>query len=378
MIQKALLLFIYGYLLVPNLSYAAARWYSDDQVTKGASLYASYCAGCHKANAEGTKNWRKAASNGKYPPPPLNGTAHAWHHSIKVMGSTIRNGGIKLGGTMPAFKDKLDAGQTLDVIAFFQSKWNDKAYSAWLKRNPIPQQEKVSVRRNVAGKNKTGDPRTVNLQKLLPGRTISTPEKTPVNGIYRVRIGNKFAYVTEDGEYALVGNLLDLKNGINLTQQAQARENIPLLRSFPEKELIIFRAEGKEKATISVFSDTSCPFCKKFHREVPQLQKAGVSVRYIPFPRGLDKGPGYKDMLSVWCSVDRNRAINIAMGISKGKLENRNCGADKVLRAGFELGKRLGVQGTPTLYLSDGSSIRGYVTAQKIIESLTRKKIIQQ
>lgn len=374
MIRKTFLLLFSGYLLVPGLSFAAARWYSDDQVTRGAGLYASHCAECHKTNAEGTENWRNKDSNGKYPPPPLNGTAHAWHHSIKVLANTIRDGGIKLGGVMPAFKDKIDARQTLDVIAFFQSKWDDKVYSAWLERNPFPQQEKVSAGKNVSDKNTTTDPRIVNLQKILPGSAISTPEKTPVNGLYQVRIGGKYVYVTENGEYALIGNLLDLKNGINLTRQAQVRENIPLLRSFPENDSVIFRAEGKEKAAISIFSDTSCPYCKKFHKEVPHLQKAGVSVRYIPFPRGGNKGPGYKEMLSVWCSEDRNKAMNIAMGVSKGKLENGSCGADKVLRAGFELGKKVGVQGTPTSYLPDGSLISGYVPAQKIIERVTQKK----
>jgi len=273
---------------------------------------------------------------------------------------------------MPAFKDKLDVQQRLDVIAFFQSKWDDKVYSAWQERNPLPQAKKKSVETNDNSNNTTADPRIANLQKLLPDSTISTPEKTPLKGIYQVKIGGKFAYVTEDGGYALIGNLLDLKNGINLTQQAQARENIPLLKSFPEKDVIIFKAEGKEKAAISVFTDTSCPFCKKFHKEVPQLQKAGVSVRYLPFPRGMDKGPGYKDMLSVWCSKDRNKAMNIAMGVSSGKLGNGNCGADKVFRAGFELGRKAGVKGTPAIYLPNGSLIGGYVPAQKIIESLTQ------
>lgn len=377
MIYKTLVLLFSAYMFSPGLSFAAERWYSGEQVASGAKLYANQCAACHKANAEGIEEWKKTDSNGKYPPPPLNGTAHTWHHSIKVLSDTIRDGGIKLGGVMPAFKDKLDIQQRLDVIAFFQSKWEDKVYSAWQERNPLPKAKKKSVKAEISSKDSAADPRISNLKNLLPGQDISRPEKTPVNGIYQVKVGSKFAYVTEDGRYALIGNLLDLKNGINLTQQAQARENTPLLKAFPEKDVIIFKADGKEKAAISVFTDSSCPYCKKFHREIPQLQKAGVSVRYVPFPRGMDKGPGYKDMLSVWCAKDRNSAINIAMGISKGKLGDGSCGADKVLRAGFELGQKLGVQGTPTMYLSDGSSIRGYVPAQKVIQSLTRKKLLK-
>lgn len=373
MIQTKFLYLIAGILLIPGYSYAAERWYSDQQVSRGAEYYANQCAACHKPNAEGTKEWRKTDSNGKYPPPPLNGTAHTWHHSMKVLSDTIRDGGVKLGGVMPAFKDKLDIQQRLDVIAFFQSKWEDKVYTAWESRNPLPVAKKKSTSTKGSSKNTAQGPRLDNLRKLLPGSSLSTPKKTPLNGIYEVNIGGKFAYVSEDGKYALIGSLINLESGFNLTKQAQARKNIPLLKSFPEKDVVLFKAEGDENAVINVFTDTSCPFCKKFHKEVPLLQKSGVSVRYIPFPRGLEKGPGYMDMLSVWCSKDRIKALNIAMGVSSGKLEPGNCGADKVLQSGVDLGSKVGVQGTPTSYLPDGSPISGYVPAKVILESISRK-----
>jgi len=376
MLQKFFYLFLAGSILFPSVTYAAERWYSADQVLKGEKLYANNCAACHKANAEGTENWRKTDSNGKYPPPPLNGTAHTWHHSMKVLSDTIRDGGIKLGGLMPGFKDKLDIQQRLDVIAFFQSKWDDKVYAAWNERNPLPTVKKSnekSTKAKASSKNTAAGPRLEYLKKLAPGGVMSAPVETPVKGIYQVKIGGQYAYVTEDGQYAFVGNLLDLKNKNNLTEQAQARVNIPLLKAFPEKDVILFKAAGKEKAIINVFTDTSCPFCKKFHNEVPQLQKAGVSVRYLPFPRGMEKGPGYKEMLSVWCSKDRNKAMDIAMGVKPGKLEIGNCGAEKVLRSGVELGSVVGVQGTPTSYLPNGSSISGYVPAKRIIDSLSQK-----
>ncbi len=389
MFQKTLLVLISGYLFIPELSLAEARWYSDEQVSNGATLYATHCAECHKSDAEGTKDWRKTGSNGKYPPPPLNGSAHTWHHSMKVLSNTIHDGGIKLGGVMPAFKDKLDAGQTLDVIAFFQSKWDDKIYAAWQERNPLPEQlinkNSLSVPVGKSDKSdKSGkpvdpvDPRVTNLKKLLPGKSLGVPEKTPLKGIYQVKVGGKYAYVTENGEFALIGNLLDLKNGINLTQQAMARDIVPLLSTFPEKDSILFKADGKEKTVVTVFSDTSCPFCKKFHKEVPVLQKAGVSVRYIPFPRGMDKGPGFKEMLSVWCAKDRVEAMNIAMGVSQGKLDKGDCGAESILKAGFEVGVSVGVTGTPTSYLSDGNKVRGYVAAEKIIKRLVTRKILQK
>jgi mono/diheme cytochrome c family protein len=114
---------------------AAERWFNQDVVDLGSSLFQQNCAVCHGVNAEGTKDWKKTDANGNYPPPPLNGSAHAWHHSIPQLSRSIKEGGIKLGGVMPAFGDKLSDQEVLAVIAFFQSKWPDEVYKVWHDRN---------------------------------------------------------------------------------------------------------------------------------------------------------------------------------------------------------------------------------------------------
>ena len=101
------------------------------QITRGGKLFQQNCAVCHGKQAEGAPNWQKMDANGKFPPPPLNGSAHAWHHPQSVLVDTIRNGTAKLGGNMPAWKDKLSNEQINDIIAWFQSKWSDDIYSAW-------------------------------------------------------------------------------------------------------------------------------------------------------------------------------------------------------------------------------------------------------
>lgn len=116
-------------------SQVEGRWYTHEAVDKGARLFQQHCAGCHGAEAEGTREWKKTDSLGNYPPPPLNGTAHAWHHDISVFKRTIREGGASLGGTMPPFKDKLSESDMDAVIAYFQSKWSDEIYQLWEERN---------------------------------------------------------------------------------------------------------------------------------------------------------------------------------------------------------------------------------------------------
>ena len=111
------------------------RWYAQTQVHRGGDLFQTHCAECHKADASGTPDWRTPLANGKYPPPPLNGTAHAWHHPLSVLRRTVRTGGIPLGGTMPGFADKLSAEQIDDILAWVQTHWSDEIYRIWHERN---------------------------------------------------------------------------------------------------------------------------------------------------------------------------------------------------------------------------------------------------
>lgn len=107
------------------------RSFDFAQITRGGKLYQQNCAVCHGKQGQGAPNWQKMDAKGKFPPPPLNGSAHTWHHPKTVLVDTIRNGTAKLGGNMPAWKDKLSNEQINDIIAWFQSKWSDEIYSAW-------------------------------------------------------------------------------------------------------------------------------------------------------------------------------------------------------------------------------------------------------
>ena len=111
------------------------RWYSQRQVNEGYRLYQANCASCHRPDASGTNEWRKPV-NGHYPPPPLNGTAHTWHHSLEVLHRTIEQGGVRLGGMMPAFGSRLSAGQIDSLLAWIQSRWPEEVYQIWAKNYP--------------------------------------------------------------------------------------------------------------------------------------------------------------------------------------------------------------------------------------------------
>lgn len=108
-----------------------ARWYTDDQVVLGRVVFQVHCASCHGERAEATPDWRETGGDGHYPPPPLNGTAHGWHHSLGVLKQTIQEGGAASGGVMPPFRDVLSDEESVAAIAYFQSFWSDQIYGRW-------------------------------------------------------------------------------------------------------------------------------------------------------------------------------------------------------------------------------------------------------
>ncbi len=111
------------------------RWYIQAQVDRGNALYQTHCAECHKPDASGSQNWRTLNAEGKLPPPPLNGSAHTWHHPLSVLRRTVKIGGVPLGGSMPGFAEKLTPEQIDDILAWVQSRWSEEIYRTWHERD---------------------------------------------------------------------------------------------------------------------------------------------------------------------------------------------------------------------------------------------------
>lgn len=130
---------IVGFIIVSCTGNATkvSRWYTTEQVAMGKPLYATYCASCHGTNGEGDDNWNTPLPGGSYPPQPLNGSGHSWHHSLPQLKETVAKGGTHPGATMPGFADALTDEEQKAVIAAFQSFWNDNIYRRWLGRGGL-------------------------------------------------------------------------------------------------------------------------------------------------------------------------------------------------------------------------------------------------
>jgi mono/diheme cytochrome c family protein len=116
----------------------AGKWYSASQLELGKKVFKENCMVCHGEQGQGlADNWRKPIADGSYPPPPLNGSAHTWHHRMSTLIRTINEGGVPIGGKMPAFADRLSDEEKIAVIARFQDWWPEEIYKGWIERGGL-------------------------------------------------------------------------------------------------------------------------------------------------------------------------------------------------------------------------------------------------
>ena len=206
------------------------------------------------------------------------------------------------------------------------------------------------------------------LVRAFPELKEVTVKPSPVSGMYEVEHDSKIFYATGDGKYVFMGDVLDLHSQTNLTEARRAAIRMRLLNDVGEANMIVIGPD-KPKRTLTVFTDVDCGYCAKFHLDVPALNKEGVKVRYLFYPRTGIGSESYKRAVAVWCASDRAKAIGIAK--ARGKLDMKTCA--NPVESHYQLGQRLDVNGTPTIFLDDGKMLPGYVPAPRLLAMLGLK-----
>ncbi|QXI29617.1 DsbC family protein [Pseudomonas vanderleydeniana] len=207
------------------------------------------------------------------------------------------------------------------------------------------------------------------IRKSLDSLQLETPVESitasPLSGLYEVKLkGSRVLYASADGQFVMQGYLFQLKDGkpVNLTEKTERLGISKLINGIPVAETVVYPAIGETKSHITVFTDTTCPYCHKLHAEVPALNKMGIEVRYVAFPRQGLGSPGDQQLQAVWCSTDKRAAMDKM--VEGEEIKAAKC-ANPVSRQ-FALGQSIGVNGTPAIVLADGQVIPGYQPAAQV------------
>jgi thiol:disulfide interchange protein DsbC len=130
--------------------------------------------------------------------------------------------------------------------------------------------------------------------------------------------------------------------------------------------MIVFKPETT-KASITVFTDVDCTYCRALHRDMEKLMELGIEVRYVAYPRGGEMAGSYGKMVSVWCSSDRQKSLTQAK--NGQNLPEFDC--DNPVLTHYALGNEIGISGTPALVLSSGQVIPGYMDPERLAAMLS-------
>lgn len=210
---------------------------------------------------------------------------------------------------------------------------------------------------------------TAAVQDLFPEKEIIRVGESRISGLYEVIVGPEVYYVSADGEYLLHGDLFNLEQRRNLTKERRASLRTDILNNIPGSEYIEFGPDNPEHV-IYVFTDVTCGYCRKLHNDVPELNKQGLAVRYLAFPRAGPGSSAYGQMVSVWCADDRKAALTAAK--QGQRIESATC--PNPVESQFNLGRGLGVRGTPAIYMEDGTEIPGYKPPQVLLSLVNGKQ----
>ncbi|CNI07370.1 bifunctional protein-disulfide isomerase/oxidoreductase DsbC [Yersinia pekkanenii] len=200
------------------------------------------------------------------------------------------------------------------------------------------------------------------LKKLDIQQTDIQP--SPIPGLSTVMTESGVLYISADGKHLLQGPMYDVSSNppVNITNQLLLKKLDAL-----SGEMIVYQAP-QEKHVVTVFTDITCGYCHKLHEQMKDYNALGITVRYLAFPRQGLSSQAEKDMRSIWCMADRNKAFDNAM---KGtEISPATCKTD--ISEHYKLGVQFGIQGTPAIVLQNGTVVPGYLEPKEMLQMLNK------
>lgn len=210
------------------------------------------------------------------------------------------------------------------------------------------------------------------LQAANPKASYGEVRESPISGLYEVDVdgGSNTLFVSGDGGHFIFGDLYQVEAGglVNVSEKRRTTQRAKIMDAQKLEDMIVFPAKGETKAHIYVFTDVDCGYCQKLHNDVPELNKRGIEVRYLAFPRAGLNSLGYRKIATAWCADDRNKTLTALKGRQNVPL---NVCENNPVAQQYKLGNEvIDVRGTPTIVMEDGSVVPGYLPPDTMVKAL--------
>ncbi len=218
------------------------------------------------------------------------------------------------------------------------------------------------------------DSTEANVKKLLQprvgdGAVIESVTKTPFSNLYEVKIGDELIYTDSEAKFIFIGRLIDTQTSKDLTQVRLDEINKIKFTDLP-LEMAVKSVKGNGKRVIAVFEDPNCGYCKRFRKTLNETK----DVTVYTFMYNILSEDSRTKSKNVWCSADRAKAWDDWMLNGKAPAAAAESCTTTPHEKVLELGRKLKVTGTPTVFFTDGSRIPGAVDAKSLEAKLASIK----
>lgn len=205
-----------------------------------------------------------------------------------------------------------------------------------------------------------------NLAERLPALSkIDEVSKTPMNGLYEIRVNDSDIFYTDaEGNFLLQGNLIDTKGKRNLTEERQEKLNAISFDSLPLKDAFV-QVRGNGKRKMAVFADPNCGYCKRFERDLEKVNDVTIHTFLLPI-LSADSAEKAKNL---WCAKDKSKAWADWM-VRDQAISKATCDAS-ALERNLTFSRKYKITGTPTVFFADGTRVPGAIGVQQIEKMLT-------
>lgn len=191
------------------------------------------------------------------------------------------------------------------------------------------------------------------LKERYPTTTFSEVNETQVQGLYELVAGKNIFYTDSSGKYLFFGSLYDMENSRDITQERRANMNRV---SFDELKLAdaIKEVKGDGSRVVAVFTDPDCPYCRQLEATLAEMKD--ITIYRFLYPLTSIHPGADKVSAQVWCAGPDDSVRMAALGsyMLKGATPANAGACETPVDRNVALGKKFGINGTPTLIAADG------------------------